>query len=118
MLVVPDRYDIEAYAEYKDENVIPFVDLKDLPPMDYIFQDETTSVRKGDQPDHEEAEAGDHTENGSNQQYSGDSGGREWNWVLYCCGRASDLYQPWRSSEGISGQRTGDFQCRRGLALQ
>ena len=34
-------------AEYKDENVIPFVDLKDLPPMDYIFQDETTSVRKG-----------------------------------------------------------------------
>lgn len=26
---------------------MPFVDLKDLPPMDYIFQDETTSVRKG-----------------------------------------------------------------------
>ena len=47
VLVVPDRYDIEAYAEYKDENVMPFVDLKDLPPMDYIFQDETTSVRKG-----------------------------------------------------------------------
>ena len=47
VLVVPDRYDIEAYAERKDENVMPFVDLKDLPPMDYIFQDETTSVRKG-----------------------------------------------------------------------
>ena len=47
VLVVPDRYDIEAYAEHKGENVMPFVDLKDLPPMDYIFQDETTSVRKG-----------------------------------------------------------------------
>ena len=38
VLVVPDRYDIEAYAEYKDENVMPFVDLRDLPPMDYVFQ--------------------------------------------------------------------------------
>ena len=47
VLVVPDRYNIEAYAEYRDENVLPFVNLEKLPPMDYIFQEETTSVRKG-----------------------------------------------------------------------
>ena len=34
----------QPYGEWLDSQM---VDLKDLPPMDYIFQDETTSVRKG-----------------------------------------------------------------------
>lgn len=46
ILVVPDRYDIEAYAERRDSCKFPFVDLRKLPPMDYIFQEDTTCVRK------------------------------------------------------------------------
>ncbi len=47
ILVVPDRYDIEAHAERRDSCKFPFVDLRKLPPMDYILQEDTTFVRKG-----------------------------------------------------------------------
>lgn len=47
VLIVPDQYNIEAYAKYQGDNILPFVSLNDLPPMDFIFQDETTAVRKG-----------------------------------------------------------------------
>lgn len=46
ILVVPDRYDIEPYARYQDGIYLPLVDLRRLPQMDYILQEETTAVRK------------------------------------------------------------------------
>lgn len=46
ILVVPDRYDIESFARYQDGLHLPLVDLRRLPQMDYILQDETTAVRK------------------------------------------------------------------------
>lgn len=33
--------------EYGEQGSFPVIDMKKLPPMDYIFQDETTFVRKG-----------------------------------------------------------------------
>ena len=47
VLVVPKRYDLETYAEYGEQGSFPVIDMKKLQPMDYIFQDETTFVRKG-----------------------------------------------------------------------
>lgn len=97
---------------------MPFVDLKDLPPMDYIFQDETTSVRKGINQIMKKQKLEIIPKMVVTSSTLALQAAEEWNWVLYCCGRASDLYQPWRSSAGISDQRTGGFQCRRGLASQ
>ena len=47
VLVVPERYDLSQYVNYDGDGILPSVDLKKLPPLDYIFQDETTFVRKG-----------------------------------------------------------------------
>ena len=47
ILIVPDRYNVEPYAERRGSCKFPFVDLKKLPPMDYILQEDTTFVRKG-----------------------------------------------------------------------
>lgn len=47
ILVVPDRYHIERYAQWRKNSRFPFVDLRNLPPMDYILQEDTTFVRKG-----------------------------------------------------------------------
>ena len=46
ILVVPERYNIESYAEYREGFPLPLVDLRTLPEMDYILQDDTTAVRK------------------------------------------------------------------------
>lgn len=37
VLVVPKRYDLETYAEYGEQGSFPVIDMKKLPPMDYIF---------------------------------------------------------------------------------
>lgn len=47
ILVVPKRYSLEAFAEHYEGIELSCVDLKELPPMDYIFQEETTAVRRG-----------------------------------------------------------------------
>lgn len=47
ILVVPDRYNIEACAVYKEGQDFPLVKLHKLPDLDYILQEETTAVRKG-----------------------------------------------------------------------
>lgn len=46
VLVVPEKYDLADYAEPRGEGELPLVRLRDLPPMDYIFQDQSTFVRK------------------------------------------------------------------------
>ncbi len=47
LLVVPSRYNIEPYiVTDKKDGVFPYVRLETLPPMDYVFQDENTSVRR------------------------------------------------------------------------
>ncbi len=47
LLAVPERYNIETYVEKdKDDGTFPYIRLEDLPPMDYVFQDENTSVRQ------------------------------------------------------------------------
>lgn len=47
LLAVPDRYNIESYVEKdKNDGTFPYVRLETLPPMDYVFQDENTSVRR------------------------------------------------------------------------
>lgn len=47
ILIVPERYDISAYAEKGKKGLFSKVDLGKLPKMDFILQEETTSVRKG-----------------------------------------------------------------------
>lgn len=47
ILIVPDRYDISAYTEKGKNGVFPKINLGKLPKMDFILQEETTSVRKG-----------------------------------------------------------------------
>lgn len=47
ILIVPDRYDISAYTEKGKKEVFPKINLGKLPKMDFILQEETTSVRKG-----------------------------------------------------------------------
>lgn len=46
ILVVPERYDIEPFGEHRDGLPLPLVDLRRLPEMDYILQEETTAVRR------------------------------------------------------------------------
>ena len=47
ILIVPERYDISAYAEKGKKGLFSKVDLGKLPKLDFILQEETTSVRKG-----------------------------------------------------------------------
>lgn len=47
ILLAPKRYDLSAYAETREDMELPFLDLRRLPAMDYIFQEETTFVRRG-----------------------------------------------------------------------
>ena len=47
ILIVPERSDISAYAEKGNKSLFLKVDLGKLPKMDFILQEETTSVRKG-----------------------------------------------------------------------
>ena len=44
ILIVPERYDISAYAEKGKKGLFSKVDLGKLPKMDFILQEETTSV--------------------------------------------------------------------------
>lgn len=46
VLVVPEKYDLAQYAEPRGEGELPLVKLRELPPMDYILQDQSTFVRK------------------------------------------------------------------------
>lgn len=46
ILVVPDRYDLETYAQHRDDLDFPLVDLRTLPKLDFILQDYTTAMRK------------------------------------------------------------------------
>ena len=47
VLVVPDRYDLEAYAVFRPDLPFPFLDLRKIPRVDFILQENTTAVRKG-----------------------------------------------------------------------
>ena len=45
--VAPERYDLDALAYLREGVEFPLVDLRTLPDLDWILQDETTAVRKG-----------------------------------------------------------------------
>lgn len=47
ILVAPERYDLDALACLREGVEFPLVDLRALPDLDWILQDETTAVRKG-----------------------------------------------------------------------
>lgn len=46
ILLVPVRYDLTPYVEYRPGLKFPYLDLRRLPPLDYILQENTTFVRK------------------------------------------------------------------------
>ena len=46
-MVAPERYDLDALACLREGVEFPLVDLRTLPDLDWILQDETTAVRKG-----------------------------------------------------------------------
>ncbi len=47
VLVVPERYDLQSYAVSRNGMNLYFIDLKQLPDLDFIFQEASTSIRKG-----------------------------------------------------------------------
>lgn len=47
ILIVPEQCDVSRYAKRKEGCRFPFLDLRKLPPMDFILQEDTTFVRKG-----------------------------------------------------------------------
>lgn len=47
ILIVPERCDFSQFAERKERCRFPYLDLKKLPPMDFVLQEDTTFVRKG-----------------------------------------------------------------------
>lgn len=46
ILVVPKRYHLEAYVEDFPGSKFPYIDLRKIPSLDYIFQDHVTYIRK------------------------------------------------------------------------
>ena len=46
VLIAPARYDISVYAENREGGLFPRVNLGKLPKLDFILQEETTSVRR------------------------------------------------------------------------
>lgn len=47
ILLAPVRYDLSPYAECRPGMRFPFLDLRKLPPLDYVLLENTTFVRKG-----------------------------------------------------------------------
>ena len=47
VLIVPERYDISRYVEHRVDSCFPYINMGILPSMDFVLQEESTSVRKG-----------------------------------------------------------------------